>query len=106
MLGSWCLDVPSFLLSLASLPPLMQQPGDTQVETALLRTPRGTGGLTLEWRVGGHFPWLIPELFPVLMNPGFSYDRSGLVWASARALEQTEGHGTSGLKSFWWRTVG
>lgn len=99
-MGSWCLDVPSFLLLLASLLPLMQQPGDTQVETVLLRTPRGTGGQTLEWRVGGHFPWLILELFPVLVNSGFSYDRSGLVWASVWPLEQSEGHGIPGLKSF------
>lgn len=90
----------SFLLSLASLLPLMQQPGDTQVETVLLRTPRGTGGQTLEWSGKAHFPWLILELFSVLVNCGFSCDGSGLVWASARSVEQSEGHGIPGLKSF------
>lgn len=54
----------------------------------------------LDWSGGAHFPWLILELFPVLVNCGFSSDGSGLVWASARSLEQSEGHGIPDLKSF------
>ena len=54
----------------------------------------------LDWSGGAHFPWLILELFPVLVNCGFSCDGSGLVWASARSLEQSEGHGIPDLKSF------